>query len=321
MNKTNKILLILLAVQIGLTALTWAPGTTTEGPSGRKLLDVAKAEIKSIEVIGRPIGKDLKPETVKLVKQGDDWILDGTEGYAAKKEKVDEMLDKLVDVTIGEPIATNKANHNKLRVGVDSYGKKLNITVGSETKHLVVGSGGANKIHVRFKDEDQVYEGRGVAEWALHNSMRNYIDTEYVKIESDNITRVSVVGPGRQLSLAKNGGAWTLAELPAGKQLDETKVKSFVSALARVTLMRPVTKEATAEHGLDNGITVTIQATDSGEEKTVEYTIGGKAKENEYYVKAKDKEFIVTVSEWATKQARTKKIDELVKEDKGDSKD
>ena len=317
MNKTNKILIGLLVIQGGLVALTWQSHGPVSDPTQVPFLDVSKDAITSITVMGRPVGEELKPDVVELEKANGVWVISGTEGYPIKEDKAKELVDGIVDLKVGEPIATKAANHNNLRVGKDNYGKIVTVTAGDKSHVFLVGSGGNKRVNVRRDGENEVYVGRGIAEYELHTSVRSFIDYEYVKVDADKIASLSVQGQGQSLDFQKSGESWQLATLPPGAAIDDTKVKSFVRTLARITIVDPIGKTVKPEFGLEAGIEVTIQYTDEGEAKTARYVIGNVAGEGvtDHYVKADGNDFVVTMSEWAVKQAKTKTPADFVKEE------
>lgn len=318
MNKTHGILLGVLAAQIALAALTWSTGGGLGGrPDPEPLLGFEKGAVTALEITERPTAPDDEAETIRLEKSGDGWVVASAGGFPAKADKVDELVEKLVGIEIRRPVATRKASHNSLRVGEDVWGKKVKITAGGETKELVVGSGPGSTIHVRFAGADEVHRARGVTEYSISARVGSYVETQYVNVETDKLNEIQVTNAHGTLTFRKEGDQWALAELPAGRELDQSKVKSFASSVARLSLKEPVGKEVKPEYGLDGGTKVVLVATVDDKPKTVTYTVGAEvADANAHYVKADDQDFVVLVSDWATKSAREKRVDDfLVKEE------
>ncbi len=314
-GKLQGILVGALALQIVLAFVTWNASGGNKLPDPRPLLDLDKAAVTALEITEKPVGTDAA-ETLRLEKQGDAWIVATAGGFPAKKDKVEELVGKLADLKVREPVGTQKANHNALRVGDDVWSRKVKITAGGETKALVIGSGPGASIHARFADAAEVFRGRGVSEAAISGRVSSYVDTELVKVDAAKLKEIQVANPSGSLSFRKEGEDWQLAELPAGEALDQAQAKSFASSVARLTMKAPVTKTVEAAHGLEAGATkVTLTYTDDqAASKTLTYTIGA-AKDDARYVKADGQDFVVLVSDWATKSAREKTANDFVKKE------
>ncbi len=316
LGKNNKILAIVLAVQLGLGVVTWATGGRAPGQTPHALIGVEEAAITSVEIVGKP-GADGKPaESVVLKKNGADWVVASAGDFPAKKDKVEEIVKKLAAIKVRNPIATQAADHNALRVGKDTYAKDVIVSAGSDTKKLVVGSGSGSSINVRFADSNDVYQGRGISEYQLSNQARSYVETQYVKADTDKVNALVVKNDRGELTFRKDGGKWLLEQLPAGAELDESKVTSFVAAVARLSLDRPIGKDVKPEMGLDHGVSVHVEATDNDKPLVIDYVIGaqaGSTDQDGFYVKAKDNAFVVAATKWATESARSKSPDDFVK--------
>jgi hypothetical protein len=314
-KKLQGILLGALAVQVVLAFVTWTSGGRQAHVDPKPLLGFDKAAVTAVEITEKASSPTDKDATLRLEKSGEGWVVASAGGYPAKKDKVEEFVAKLTDLKVRDPIATKKADHNALRVGADVWGRKVKITAGAETKELVVGSGQGSTVHVRFADKDDVYNGRGVSEYAISARASSYVDTDYVKVDADKVSEVEITNPAGTLSFRKDGENWSLAQLPAGQQLDQGKVKSFVSGIARLSFKEPVGKTIAPEYGLGAGAAkVVLRYTDGSDAKTVTYAVGA-AKDGAHYVKADGQDFVVLVAEWSTKPVLEKKPDDFVKKE------
>lgn len=316
LDKNIKILGGVLAAQVVLGVVMWQTGGRAPGQTPKPLLGFEEAAITAIEITGKPAADGKAAESVKLAKSGSDWVVASAGNYPAKKDKVEEVVKKLAAMKVKSPLATQAANHNALRVGKETYGKEVAVTAGSETKKLVVGSGSGSTINVRFADQNDVFQGRGLTEYQVSNTARSYVETQFVKADSDKVVALVVTNPKGTLTFRKDDGKWVLEQLPPGAELDEAKVTGFIGSAARLNLDRPVGKDVKPEMGLDNGVKVQIEATEEDKPVSLAYTVGAEAGSSDadgYYVKSKDSEFVVVATKWATESVRTKGVDDFVK--------
>lgn len=313
MSKTNLYLTIMFFAQIGLGALTWTTCESTPEDTGEKeLLAFASNDVTALEITEKPYKETDPVKKIALTKKDDNWVVSSAGDYPADKEKVDKVLDKLVSLKAGEPIATNAANHNALKVGDKDYGRKVSLKTKSGDKSLVIGDGPGQSVHVRTDGKPEVYRARGLSVWTLSTSLSSYLDTKYVEVDKDKLNSVTVTNKKGTLSFTKEGDNWMLAELPPGKKLDQDKVKTFIGEVAKLTFNKPVGKDKKSEHGLDSGTTVRISYTEDDETKTLTYTIGAKKDDSYFYAKADNNDFVVTVSKWSTDEAREKAAEDFV---------
>ncbi len=308
MSKLNTTLIGLLAVQLGLTAFTWAGGARLGGASDAKpLVDGAPGDVTELEITGKAEA-DKPARTVKLTKKGDDWVVASAADYPAKQDKVDEIVKKLVEAKVREPIATNKANHGALKVSDSTFDKKVRLKLGSDDVKLVVGSGKSSSIHARRADQDEVFLARGVSAWAISDRVSSYIDTEYVKVEDP--TEVSVQNPNGTINLVKgDDGKWKVTELPADADVDDSRVSAFVSSARSVRMAEPVGKEIKPEYGLDGAVQVVLKAKD----QSYSYAVGALDGDH-HYVKADGNDYVVKVSKWSVERLRDQTPDKFIKE-------
>lgn len=330
MSKLNKILAALLLMQGVLVAVTWATrGGSSEPPGARPIFDGAVEDITAITIEGQPDkdGEGEKPQasperpSVTLQRQGDGWIISSAGDYPAKTEKVKELLDKLVALRIRRPIATQASNHVNLKVGDDTYAKKITVTVKGEARTFYVGPGASTSVHVRAAGEDEVYRASGLSEWALGATPRTYLNTTYVSVEGDDLEGIELTNGKGTLKLIREASAWQLVGAPEGSTLDETKLNTLVNSVSKVYLSEPVGKEEKPEYKLGEGATVTLTYTegegDEAQKKTLRYRVGAEKGDSAYmYVKADERDYVVLASKYSVEGAMLRGADELIKKPK-----
>ena len=308
MSKANKVLGIALLVQAALVVFTWAGGAKLGGASDtRQLVEVDPGDVTALEIVGKAT-KDKPARTIKLAKKGDDWVVATAEDFPAKKDKVDEVVKKLVEARVRDPIASQKANHAALKVSEKTHDKKVRLQAGGKDLNLVIGSGKGSSIHARFADQDEVFLARGVSAWSISDRIASYLETDYVKVEDP--TEVSVQNEKGTINVLKDdSGKWKVSELPPDADVDDSRVSAFVSSARSVRLAEPVGKETKPEYGLDGGVQVVLKNKDA----TVTYVIGAQDGDH-FYVKAQDHDYVVKVSKWSVDKLRTQTPDKFIRE-------
>lgn len=309
MNQTNKILVGVAAGQLVLVALTWTLASTIgTGSDATPLIDSMKAdEVTELTISSGPKdGKTTPPVT--LEKRGDAWVVASAEGYPAKADTVTDLVKKIVDLKVREPVATNKGNHAVLKVSDTTYDKKVHLKAGSATADLVIGSAKGSSVHARFEGKDEVFLARGVSSYALSDRASTFVDTQYLAVKEP--TAVTVKNDKGVINLTKtDAGGWTVAQLPADVDVDDSRVKAFVNAASTVVLAEPVGKTVKPEYGLDAGVRVEVTSA----EGTRAYRIGAEA-DGKVYVKADDNDFVVKVAKYSVDTLRTQVPNNFVKE-------
>jgi hypothetical protein len=303
MTKTQKILLGILIVQIGLAAATFLTTRSLAGASDAKpFLGMKAADVTGLAIEAGEAKPGEKADRVELAKKDGGWVVASGGDFPAKADKVDELVKNLAEMTVREPISTQASGHAALGVADAEFGRKVTIEAGGAEKTFFVGSGDGPGVHLRFANEPAVYQSRGVSAWSVSASARAYVDSKYVDVDKDKLSAVTVVNAQGTLTFKKVGDSWTLAELPAGEALDADKVKLFVGKAAKVNLEAPVGKEILPALGLGAGAKVTLVGTVEDKPKIVSYLVGARAGESSYYAKADDSDYVVTVSKYSAEQ-------------------
>ncbi|MBN2528039.1 MAG: DUF4340 domain-containing protein [Deltaproteobacteria bacterium] len=332
MNKTNKILIALLAAQAALALITWtavkdAPEVTRKSA----FFDFKAKDVTKIEIIATQ-GEEIQPGIV-MEKDGDNWVLASADKYPVKSEAVTELLDSLTAIEVDSPIATTAANHATLNVAKDAFDRKLVLTARGKDVTVYLGRGGRGNAHVRKGEDKNVYEAIGLSVWNINSRVSNYVDTQYVLVDAEKANKVTVTNAKGAMNIVKSGSDWDIpgavaaapaeadtdaahagtdSELP--KELDKKGVKSFVEKFLDIKLVEVVGKKAEDSYGLKDGAKVVIEAEKDGKPHTVEITVGAKDDGSYRYVKSSDSEYIVKVANYGMEPAQEKTVADFLKD-------
>lgn len=315
MNRTHKILGALLAAQAALAAITWSTCNSRPKETGAvPAFAFSKANVVSMEITSPDSEEGKPPKTIAFAKQKDKWVLASAEDYPADNKKVGELLDKLFELKIREPIANKAADHNALWVGEQKYDRKITVKTASDSKSIILGRGARSNAYLRYQGKDQVYQTVGFSIWAINNTARNYIDDKYLEVDKNKLTSVVITNEKGRLTFAKAGDAWALAELPPEATLDSGKAASFINSVSKLTLAEPIGKQIKPEYGLPGSTEVVLAAAEENGTVTItRYTIGAKQDDQHFYAKADDKEYVIAISKSDADQLREKDAAYFVK--------
>jgi hypothetical protein len=253
MSRTQWILSGTLAVQAILLAIAAPWSSRSAAQASRVLLpELASFTPSRLEI------HENDERSVVLGREGDRWVVEDSDGFPADAAKVDKLLDSLGEITVRRPVVSSNRYHGALKVTEDDHERRLKIweTPDGEPKlELLVGTSPNYRVsHVRLGGEDEVYEARGISPYDLGSEGRAWIDTHFVSVPFDDVTRVKLTNEHGTIELARDQGPWTVVSpaASAGKELDQAAVDSFVRSLTSLSLTDPAGPVSKPDYGLQN---------------------------------------------------------------------
>lgn len=304
MNKLQRILIVLVGLQLALGVFVFWPRPVT-GSAGQLLLPAIKAS----DVTGLTITDD-QGVTIKLVKQGDRWVApDATpdgDDYPADATKITPVLDKLVALKTGRPVATTAASQPQLQVADNKFARKIDLTkADGATQTVFLGTAaGGQSVHVRLGGQNEVYVAGGLGTWEVNADLLSWVDPAYLSVTANDLTALTISNKNGTFNLTKDAqGAWQLAGLNAGETLDQSKITSLVTSAASVRMTQPLGKTEAAGWGFQQpSAVVTMQVKAGDQTKTVTLTVGTQdAADQSYVVKSSESEYYVRVADYSVK--------------------
>lgn len=324
MNKLNRNLLIVLALQIALVLFfQLRGGDTSIGKLEPVLAGFDKDKVERVRVFDRTTKSDdpaeAKTETkgkpgenpaIDLVKKGDSWLLASHFDYPVEASKVTDLLSKIESARSRGPIASGKARQKQLDVADDSYERKVVLTAGGTDRVIYVGSAaGARQTSLRLGGGNDIHGVTGLSPFAMGTSATSWVDTNYIDIPEDKIASIDVVnGNGSFHFEHLLSGEWTATvggqplTPPAGMEIKKSEISNVASRVSKIFLADPgdpkraidkplatVTVRLKAqpvppEAGADAGA-APAESTLAGGEKVIE--IAATDKKDRYYVREK----------------------------------
>jgi hypothetical protein len=168
-------------------------------------------------------------ETTTLLRGDDGWTVDG---FRADPDIVSAMLGVVDEATIGDLVATNPANHDRMGVSLDSA-ISATFTAGSEERTILIGKSGRRfgTAYVRLPGEDEVWLLEGDLRAQLSRGVDAWRDRAVVAVDTAVVARIVVEREGDGYALVRGDSTWTF---DGGADANQPAVKAILSELARL---------------------------------------------------------------------------------------
>lgn len=213
-----------LVVAVGIWMLTsmFAGGSGAIGASGEIASLFDELDGPSLTAV-RMEGVD---GAVRLERTGDRWTANG---YRADQGAVTTLLSAVTSASIGELIAANPDNHERMGVD-DGAALRVTFTTTSGDRSMLLGQTRprSQASYVRTPGADEVYllEGRIGSE--LRRNEAAWRDRTMVATDSAAVTRVVLTGD-RSYVLVRGDSVWTLED---GAPVEPSLVSGMLAELS-----------------------------------------------------------------------------------------
>ncbi|MGE0867385.1 MAG: DUF4340 domain-containing protein [Kofleriaceae bacterium] len=257
MTRLHKILIGLLVAQIALVVVTATQ--CGEPPALKEQPLLAKFDAATVTRL--QVFPSSGP-AIDIVKRGDSWVLASSFDYPAEATKVTDVLTQIAKMAAGEPIATQPARHAQLRVADAAFERKLVITAGGKDTTVFLGTpAGSRRNAVRLGGSDHVYAVAGVSAPAIGGEPSAWVNTRYIDVPRDEVTKVTIDRNGSAIELTKvtpppsadGSGAvpppapdqWNVTmggaplKLAPGESLDTSAIGQIVSSATAIQMATP----------------------------------------------------------------------------------
>ncbi len=300
MNRNNKILSLILAVQIILVLVIYLPRSESseESSGGALLADFVPEQVTKLTLT------DDTGKKVVLEKTDDgNWVLPEYDSYPVEAFRVTSLLQQLAGLQADRLITRSETSQRRLLVSDDEFVREIQIEQGNSRTTLYLGSPvSANTVHIRRSDQSQVYLVNNLSAQDASTELSAWINPVYVSVPFENMTHVSLENANGTFEFTKDGETWVMAGLEEGETPDPTQITSFVQQVSQLRMQEPIGRELQDEFGLDNpSATVTIEVQETGEgesptSKTYTYQLGA-AQENGYVAKSSESDYYVRIAQ------------------------
>jgi hypothetical protein len=197
---------------LAIVALLWVVATLLTRGGGS--LDVPSDLAATFDGVSdsttdavRFIGPD---GTVELTRDGEAWHVNG---FQADSGNVARFFTSVAEATVGDLLATNPANHERMGVAGDSA-RTLEIDVDGEIRSLLVGGEGPrfSTAYVRLPEQDEVYLLEGGLRPHLTRRLDDWRNRKMLAIDTSQVVRLEVERDGDSFTLVRGDSAWTFAD-------------------------------------------------------------------------------------------------------------
>jgi hypothetical protein len=292
MQKTLGVLTVLLAAQVLLAvAMNLAGPDLTAVKPDTALVDLGDRSVDRIVISG--------PDRQQLVlqRQGDSWVLPGTDGFPAATDKVNHLLDRLTGLKRGLAVATTAGAQQRFKVGAGDFERRVQLDGGDETLATVYfgTSPGLRRMHARTDRDAAVYTAAfGLYEAPIKAS--GWEDKTVLHLKSGDIDRIDLAGFAMQRSgappapsgqdnsrRATAAASWQGEKLGEGETLKQPGATALVQKLAGLDIDSVLGKKPQPDYGLQTpALALSVRRKDG---KTLEYRLGKRDKQHDYVLK------------------------------------
>lgn len=307
MNKLNRILIVILVLQLALVAVVFWPRQANTEEVQSLFPNLETSRVVRVTITGAD------GEQIELAKEGADWVLPQADNYPVQSSEVSAMIDKIVGLQTGQMVTETSGSQERLGVADDSFERRVELELDDGTRYtLYVGTSPSfGATHVRAGGEDQVYLTTELLTSDVGILPTDWADRTYFSVPEDQVMRLSLENQNGAFTFIRlvSGGelapvqeVWSMADLAQDETLNIAAVRTLLNRATSVAMQRPLGTEEKPEYGMDSPAAVVTLRTQSEEGGAKNYTllVGAKNPEDgSYVVISSESPYYVQVSEFA----------------------
>ena len=294
MKRHIQILTIILILQIVLTAVVFWPRSAGSVEVGEALLgDITVENIEQIVI------EDGDGDSITLMRTEDGWVLPEVDDFPAATEKVDTLINGLLEITNDRLITRTEGSHRQLKVAADEFERKIELSSNvANLRTIYIGSSPSfGSSHVRLEGDVETYLTNSIAAHQANADAASWVDTVYHSVPQEEIQAIRLKNANGAWEFEKDDeGNWSLVGLGVDQELNATAMSTLATRAASLNLSEPLGLEEKAAYGLAEPLAILVVET---EEKTITVHVGAFDEENSTYVlKSSESPYYVSVSEF-----------------------
>ncbi len=264
MNKANKILAVILAIQLvllGVRAVWPDSSSESSAASGPLLANFDPSTVTQVKVT------DDQGKTITVKKVDGQWILPDYGDYPVTASRVEVLLSGIKSLTTDRLISQSKTSFRRLQVSDDQFVRLIEFDADSGSHKLYLGkTGGGGTEHVRLDDQTQVYLTSGLSSQDAGTAASGWIDTLYFSKPADQVVSLELQNAQGDFVFTKTGDVWSSEVVQAGEALNQDNLTQLLDYATSLRMSAPIGKELKDEFGLSAPqATVTIKVMEAVE--------------------------------------------------------
>lgn len=253
MTRNQWTLTVILAVQVLLVLLVRGPMAGDMAPTEAQVLFPPLEAFSPAKLEIQGPGE----EKVTLIRDGEGWGIEESDGYPAQGDKIDQLVDKLKELEVRRPVVSSSRYHAALKVADDEHERHVRIwrdeSGGPEIDFFLGSSPNYQRTHLRKADEDLVYAAQGIGSYDVQARPNSWFQATFVDVKMEHLKSFRLENGEGTFELERSeDGTWT-ATSPAnlqGKVLDTAKVETLVRSVASLRATEPAGRRDDETHGL-----------------------------------------------------------------------
>ncbi len=296
MNKTNRILVALLALQLVIAVVVLWPRPAASGDAVSLLPGVEADKIAGLTIT------DANGRTITLARKDGSWVLPEAGDYPADQEQVTTLATKFAGLKADRVVTQTSSSHKRLKVAGDDFERRIDVQLadGSRQRIYVGSSPTWRAAHIRVDGQDEVYLTAELTAQDAGAEAAAWVDTMYLSVPREQVVQITIKNAQGTLDLTKEGDTWKLAGLAPDETLDDSKVNLLLTRVTSVSLLEPMGKGDPAAYGLDQPLAVVTVHTDEGQTHVLR--VGAQDPgDKSYVIASSDSEYYVRVREFVAK--------------------
>ena len=293
MTKLIQWLAILLVLQLGLVVgLNLTQTGLSAPPSQMLLISIGNIEIDQLTIT------NAQGEQVNLLKKGGSWIIPIDGDFPADQEKVENFLQRLLELQRGLPIGTTPAALHRFMVEENNFERRIALKSNEKLiAEIFLGtSPRARMAHARSSTDASVFEIK-LATYEVPVKSEEWQDERVVQVPYPDIDAIDVPGV---ISLVRNRSPdagtstntdtapttelWGSVELGPGESIQQDSADTLARSISVLRVIDVLGKEMKPIYELTPPQLTLIVKTIN--DATVVYELGAIEGEDDYVLKA-----------------------------------
>lgn len=264
-ERTLKQLVGALAIVAGLwlvASLVSRGGDSIEAPAG------LGATFEGVEPTSVTAIRFIRPEdTIELRPDAGAWRVNG---WQADSGSVARLFEAVAETSVGDLMATNPANHERMGVSADSA-RTIEIEIAGATRTLLVGNEGPrfSTAYARLPGEDEVYLLEGGIRAQLTRQLDSWRNRRLLAIDTSAVSRITVQRDDDTFTLVRGDSTWTFED---GSEAVSSQVQGLLQELGGSLVAAGIVAESDSLAGLPAAGSTVAQS--EGGDVLAEVTIG-----------------------------------------------